>query len=80
MKMRLTTKVNNMSLSKWGANIEKQCKNSQDHGTRPFPGKLGGRPREQPEQINAGQKALEGGWGGPGKNSKDDLIYLINGK
>lgn len=58
-----------------GSNIGKQCRNSQNRGERPIPGKLFNEPREQPNQISAGgQKALEGKY--PGKNVKDHLIYL----
>lgn len=57
-----------------GSNIGKQCRNSQNRGERPIPGKLLSEPRE-PDQISAGgQKALEGRC--PGKNIKDHLIYL----
>lgn len=67
-----------MSPSKQGPIIGKQYRNSQDYSTRPIPGKLCGRPREWPEQISVGQKALEGG--GPGKNGKGYLIYLTESK
>lgn len=44
-----------------GSNVGKQCRNAQNRGERPIPGKVFSEPREQPDQISAGgQKTLEG--------------------
>lgn len=45
-------------LANRGANIGKQCRNSEHQGKRPIPGKLCSGPREQPDQISAEQKRL----------------------
>lgn len=56
-----------------GANMEKPCRNSQDHGRRPIPGKLSSRPRKLDQISAGGQKALEQV---SRKNLKDYLISL----